>query len=108
MTPIGGVGINYAIHDAIVAANVLSQPLLKGEVKMKHLAEIQKQREWPTKVIQWIQAQVQRFIVQPGLSWDEPFEPPKIMRFIAKIPILRDLPGRLIGLGVRKVKVQVL
>ncbi len=107
MTPIGGVGINYAIHDAIVTANVLSQPLLDGTMTMAHLAEVQKQREWPTKVIQFLQARVQRSILQPGLRWDQLFEPPKFMRYIPKIPILRDLPGRLIAMGVRKVTVKI-
>ena len=107
MTPVGGVGINYAIQDAIVAANVLSQPLLDGTLKLADLAGVQKQREWPTRVIQSLQARVQRGILQPGLRWDQTFEPPKFLRYIPKIPILRNIPGRIIGMGVRKVTVQV-
>ncbi len=107
MTPVGGVGINYAIQDAIVAANVLSQPLLNGMMTIAHLARVQKQREWPTRVIQSLQARVQRGILQPGLRRDQPFEPPRFLRYIPKIPILRNIPGRIIGMGVRKVTVQV-
>ncbi|MEM7536366.1 MAG: FAD-dependent oxidoreductase [Chloroflexota bacterium] len=107
MTPLGGVGINYAIQDAIVAANVLSHPLLQGSLTTAHLAEVQKQREWPTKVIQFVQAQGQRRLIQPSLRWDQPFELPAFAQLMPRIPIVRDLPGRLIGLGVRKVKVEV-
>src|SRR6266568_330460 len=53
MSPIGGVGINYAVQDAVVAANVLSAPLKKGVVAVEDLRAVQRQREWPVKVIQW-------------------------------------------------------
>src|SRR5688500_19973004 len=56
MSPVGGVGINYAIQDAVVTANVLTGPLKAGRLTTDELAEVQKQREFPTKVIQWIQA----------------------------------------------------
>src|SRR5215212_9960792 len=52
MSPVGGVGINYAIQDAVVAANVLARPLLEGTLKERTLAEVQRQREWPTRLIQ--------------------------------------------------------
>ena len=55
MSPVGGVGINYAVQDAIVAANILSKPLKNGSLHLWDLAEVQRQREWPIKAIQAFQ-----------------------------------------------------
>ena len=74
MSPVGGVGINYAIQDAVVAANVLSEPLKAGRLTTEHLHEVQRQREFPTKVIQWIQSQAQQRIVGAALRSDRPLE----------------------------------
>ncbi|MBV7329821.1 FAD-dependent oxidoreductase [Chloroflexi bacterium TSY] len=106
MTPIGGVGINYAIQDAIVAANVLTEPLNTGQVTQAHLANIQAQREWPTKFIQNLQAAAQRRIVKPGLLMDEEFVVPWFMRLVPHISLLCALPARMVGYDVRRVSVQ--
>ena len=103
MSPVGGVGINYAIQDAVVAANVLCQPLKAGEVQPRYLAAVQRQREWPTQLIQMVQSLVQKRIIAPALDPEQEFTPPMIFR----LPILRDLPARLIGLGIWPVHVEL-
>src|SRR5439155_5329890 len=60
MSPIGGVGINYAIQDAVEAANVLSEPLKVGKIRLRDLAEVQRKREWPTRIIQAFQNTIQK------------------------------------------------
>jgi 2-polyprenyl-6-methoxyphenol hydroxylase-like FAD-dependent oxidoreductase len=96
MSPVGGVGINYAIQDAVVAANVLSKPLQSGKVQVGDLAKVQRQRELPTRIIQSFQSLVQQQIFARVLNFDQPFKPPALLR----VPILRDLPVRLIAFGV--------
>ncbi len=106
MSPVGGVGINYAIQDAVVAANVLTEPLLRGELKTEHLGEVQRQREWPTRVIQRIQTQAQNRIVAAALKPGRLFNLPLFLRLLLKIPYLRDLPARVVAFGVRPVHVK--
>jgi len=105
MSPVGGVGINYAIQDAVITANVLSEPLKRGAVTVDELREVQEQREWPTKVIQWIQMQVQKNIIAAALKSNRPLMMPWPIRLLLRIPFLRDLPARVIAHGVREVKV---
>ena len=106
MSPVGGVGINYAIQDAVAAANVLTEPLLKGELKTEHLREVQRLREWPTRVIQWIQTQMQNRILAAALKPGQQFGIPPLVRFLLKIPYLRDLPPRIIAFGVRPAHIK--
>src|SRR5256885_150156 len=80
MSPVGGVGINYAIQDAVVAANVLSGPLKMRKVALEELREVQRQREWPVRVIQWIQSQLQKRIIAAALKSDKPLQLPSFMR----------------------------
>ena len=96
MSPVGGVGINYAIQDAVVAANVLSKPLQAGNVQVGDLAKVQSQRKLPTRIIQAFQSLVQQQIFARVLNSAQPFKPPALLR----VPILRDLPVRLIAFGV--------
>ncbi|WP_026731988.1 FAD-dependent oxidoreductase [Fischerella sp. PCC 9605] len=96
MSPVGGVGINYAIQDAVVAANVLSQPLKQGRVELRHLAKVQRQRELPTRVIQAFQAFMQQRIAARVLSSNQQFQLPPWLR----LPWLRDLLARLIAYGI--------
>ncbi|WP_414569835.1 FAD-dependent oxidoreductase [Nostoc sp. CCY 9925] len=102
MSPVGGVGINYAIQDAVVAANVLSKPLKNRQVQLNDLAKVQGQRELPTRIIQAFQTFVQKRVFAPVLTSNRTFVPPAFLR----LPVLRDLPGRLIGLGVFPVHVK--
>jgi len=96
MSPVGGVGINYAIQDAVVAANVLSDPLKAGNVRVSDLAKVQRRRELPTKIIQAFQSLVQQQILVRALNSEQSFKLPIFLR----LPILRDLPARLIAFGV--------
>lgn len=102
MSPVAGVGINYAIQDAVVAANILGNPLKAGKLELNHLAEVQRQREWPTRIIQTFQAFIQKQIIAPALSTEQPFTLPGFLR----LPILRDIPGRLIAFGVWPVRLK--
>jgi 2-polyprenyl-6-methoxyphenol hydroxylase-like FAD-dependent oxidoreductase len=101
MSPVGGVGINLAIQDAVAAANVLFQPLREGQVAIDHLRRIQERREWPTRVTQWLQVAVQRRIIARVLVEAGPLQAPLALRLLAKIPFLRRIPARIVGLGVR-------
>ncbi len=103
MSPVGGVGINYAIQDAVVAANVLSEPLKSGQVTVDQLREVQKQREFPTQVIQWIQSQLQKRIIGAALRSDRTLRMPWFLRLLLRVPIIRDLPARIVAHGVRTV-----
>jgi len=105
MSPVAGVGINYAIQDAVSAANILAGPLRESQRRLvavdeKHLAAVQRRRELPTRVIQAAQAQVQKNVLAPALGSSGPFSPPLLLRLLPRIPLLRDLPGRLIGYGL--------
>jgi 2-polyprenyl-6-methoxyphenol hydroxylase-like FAD-dependent oxidoreductase len=106
MSPVGGVGINYAIQDAVEAANVLSSPLRNGHVSVSDLAAVQKRRERPTRVIQAFQAFIQKRVIATALDETAPFRLPLILRLLLRFPYLRDLPSRLIAFGPRRVRVE--
>jgi len=105
MSPVGGVGINYAIQDAVVAANVLAQPLLDGRLTERELREVQRQREWPTRLIQTLQTQIQKRLIAAALKPEKTFRVPAALRLVLRLPILRNLPARIIGLGLKRVHV---
>jgi 2-polyprenyl-6-methoxyphenol hydroxylase-like FAD-dependent oxidoreductase len=106
MSPVGGVGINYAIQDAVVAANVLTEPLLAGKVETSHLKEVQRQRERPTRVIQGIQSLIQQRVIAGALQANQTFRVPLLLRVILKIPFLRNLPAKILAFGVRRVRIK--
>jgi 2-polyprenyl-6-methoxyphenol hydroxylase-like FAD-dependent oxidoreductase len=101
MSPVGGVGINLAVQDAVAAGNALFKPLLEGRVAMSHLRQIQRRRELPTKVTQWLQVTVQRRIIARVLDETAPLKPPLAVGLLVKFPSLRRIPSRLVGLGIR-------
>ena len=106
MSPVGGVGINVAIHDAVAAANVLWRPLLDGKVSEDSLADVQRRRERAVKLLQTFQTFVQaRFLAPALLSQREPTIP-WIVRALLKTPFVRDLPPRLIALGIDRPHVE--
>ena len=78
----------------------------EGRLRVSDLAAVQRRREWPTKVIQRFQGVMQRQIAAPALRGDRPFRPPWWLRVVRRLPWLRDVPGRLIAFGVRRVRVQ--
>ncbi len=106
MSPVGGVGINYAIQDAVVAANVLAGPLKAGQLRPRHLATVQRRRVWPTRIIQKFQALVQRRVIRAALDSSTRFVLPPLLRLFLRLPILQNIPARLIGLGVWRVHVK--
>ncbi len=106
MSPIGGVGINTAIQDAVVTANVLSGPLKRGRLRLRHLRAVQRQREWPTRIMQWLQAQAQRRIVVNALNPNTTRNVPQILRNLVRIPILRNVPAWIMGYGIWPVHVK--
>jgi 2-polyprenyl-6-methoxyphenol hydroxylase-like FAD-dependent oxidoreductase len=111
MSPVGGVGINYAIQDAVVAANVLAGPLKESQSQLKdldvgYLAAVQRRRELPTRIIQGLQALIQRGIVANALRSNAPFTPPALFRLLLRVPVLRDVPARIVAFGVWPVHVR--
>ena len=101
MSPVGGVGINLAIQDAVAAANILARPLSLGWVSPSHLQKVQWRRELPTRVTQWVQVQIQNRILGRVLGSSQPVAAPWVIRLFNRFPILRRIPARLIGIGVR-------
>jgi 2-polyprenyl-6-methoxyphenol hydroxylase-like FAD-dependent oxidoreductase len=106
MSPIGGVGINLAIQDAVAAANVLAAPLARGEDVDRLLHKVQERRLFPTRVIQGAQKIAQDHVIGRLLQPGAPIrKAPLLIRLLDRFAILRRIPGRLIGLGVRRERV---
>jgi 2-polyprenyl-6-methoxyphenol hydroxylase-like FAD-dependent oxidoreductase len=101
MSPVGGVGINLAIQDAVAAANVLFTPLREERLTIDHLRQIQKRRELPTRITQWLQVAMQQRIIARVLNETGPLKPPLAVRLLAEVPFLRRIPARVVGLGIR-------
>ena len=100
MSPIDGVGINLAVHDAVATANLLAQPLRDGTLSTRHLARVQLRRILPTLVIQRMQRTIQNRFLSPLLAGRLPTKPPLALRVLRRYPILQAIPARLIGIGV--------
>jgi 2-polyprenyl-6-methoxyphenol hydroxylase-like FAD-dependent oxidoreductase len=101
MSPVGGVGINLAIQDAVAAANILAAPLRDGRLTSAHLERVQRRRMLPTRLTQRFQLLVQTRVITQVLGRAEPLPPPRLVRWLARCALLRRLPARLIGIGVR-------
>ena len=106
MSPVGGVGINYAIQDAVVTSNILSAKLKAGKVNARDLAQVQRRRVWPTRIIQGFQSIVQKQAVGKVFTSDKPLSIPFYLRFLLRLPLVRTLPPRFIGLGLWPVHVK--
>jgi 2-polyprenyl-6-methoxyphenol hydroxylase-like FAD-dependent oxidoreductase len=100
MSPVAGVGINLAIQDAVVAANLLWQPLRRGHVSTPTLARVQRQRELAVRVVQGLQSFVQDQVLERALETRGVFRLPPIVRLLLEVPWLRDLPARLVAYGI--------
>ena len=100
MSPIGGVGINLAIQDAVAAANILAQPLLDGRLAGRHLQAVQRRRELPTVIIQTLQRFLHAAMSRAIDSGKTP-APNKLLRVLARFPQLSAIPAYLMGVGVR-------
>jgi|SRR5436190_4873727 len=101
MSPIGGVGINLAVQDAVAAANILAAPLAAGAPPVSVLERVQRRREFPTRVTQRMQVLAQNRIVSRVLAADKPLSVPSILKLMQRWPMLQRIPARAIGLGVR-------
>jgi 2-polyprenyl-6-methoxyphenol hydroxylase-like FAD-dependent oxidoreductase len=101
MSPIGGVGINLAVQDAVAAANILWQPLASENVQLQDLDRVQERRMFPTRVIQAIQLFLQEKLIAKVLRAGTPLEAPSALRLVSSMALLQRLPARLIGMGVR-------
>ena len=107
MSPAGGIGINLAIQDAVAAANALAGPVAAGRDPDPLLHEVQDRRLFPTRVIQAGQKAAQDAIIGPVLGTVAPtLSAPFAVRMLDRFPLLRRIPGRLIGLGVRRERVR--
>jgi 2-polyprenyl-6-methoxyphenol hydroxylase-like FAD-dependent oxidoreductase len=100
MSPIGGVGINLAVQDAVAAANILAEPLRAGAMTLDHLAKVQRRREWPTRVTQALQRTIQNRVIRPVLAGTQP-KVPLPLKVLNWFPVLRGIPARFIGIGVQ-------
>jgi 2-polyprenyl-6-methoxyphenol hydroxylase-like FAD-dependent oxidoreductase len=105
MSPIGGVGINLAIQDAVAVANILARPLREGQLADIDLARVQSRRLWPTRIVQSMQAQIQKRVISGVLGSTSQPDPPLALRLIARYPVLARIPARLLGLGFRRERV---
>ncbi|MGZ5180143.1 MAG: FAD-dependent oxidoreductase [Ramlibacter sp.] len=107
MSPVGGVGINLAIQDAVAASNLLAQPLREGRLTVDDLAAVQRRRQWPAQVTQRAQVAIQNELLSPVLARTEaPASVPLPVRLLQRLPLLRRLPARLVGIGVRPERVR--
>lgn len=106
MSPVGGVGINLAIQDAVAAANLLWKPLKEGTLKTFDLAKVQHRRTLPTRITQRLQVMAQNRFAQPVLRSTQPLQPPWALRMFGRTPLLQRIPARIVGVGVRPEHVQ--
>ncbi len=107
MSPIGGVGINLAIQDAVAAANVLAPKLRAGAVSRADLHAVQRRRELPTKLTQALQMAVQNRVISNVLRATATPRPPLFVRMLDRMPVLRRIPARVLGMGFRPEHVRI-
>jgi 2-polyprenyl-6-methoxyphenol hydroxylase-like FAD-dependent oxidoreductase len=106
MSPIGGVGINIAVQDAVAAANCLAAPLRVCTINTRHLQAVQARRDFPARMTQKIQLTMQNRIIGPALQGTREPKPPLLFKLFDAFPVLRRLPARLLALGIRPEHVQ--
>ena len=106
MSPIGGVGINIAVQDAVAAANRLTAPLKAGTTSSGHLQAIQARRDFPARMTQKIQLTMQNRIIGPALQSTRDPQPPWLFKWFDAFPFLRRIPARLLALGIQPEHVQ--
>ena len=101
MSPVGGVGINLAIQDAVAAANILASKLMAGNLSESDLESVERRREFPTRATQKLQIAVQNRVIRRVLGTSNPLKLPFALRLLREFPVLRRLPARVIGIGFR-------
>jgi 2-polyprenyl-6-methoxyphenol hydroxylase-like FAD-dependent oxidoreductase len=107
MSPIGGVGINLAIQDAVATANLLWASLRSGSPTESELHSVQRRRTWPTKATQWLQVTIQNRVIKRVLGGTKPLSLPWILKLVRRWPPLQRIPARVIGLGFQPEHVQI-
>ncbi len=101
MSPVGGVGINLAIQDAVAAANLLAKSLREKRLTFADIQSVQARRDWPTRMTQRFQLMMQNTIIAPALAATGAMKTPLALRLLTSIPGLNRLPARILGLGFR-------
>jgi 2-polyprenyl-6-methoxyphenol hydroxylase-like FAD-dependent oxidoreductase len=103
MSPIGGVGVNMAVQDAVAAANRLAGPLRNGTATIEDLHAIQERRSLPVRFTQWLQLTIQKRIISRVLAMDSQQrpKPPLLFKLFSVFPVLRRIPARLLAVGIR-------
>jgi len=101
MSPIGGVGINLAVQDAVAAANILGPALLRGTPTQHDLDAVQRRRMFPTRATQRLQLTIQNNVIRRVLRSTKPFTLPWFFRLFQRFPYFRRIPARVIGIGFR-------
>jgi len=107
MSPVGGVGINLAVQDAVAAANILAPRFALGGVSEKDLAAVQRRREFPTRMTQRMQLFMQERVIGRVLAGSGPSRLPWPVRLMQRFPVLRRIPARLVGMGFRPEHVRI-
>jgi 2-polyprenyl-6-methoxyphenol hydroxylase-like FAD-dependent oxidoreductase len=107
MSPVGGVGINLAIQDAVAAANLLARPLRDGDVSNDLLDKVRRRRLMPTRLTQRLQVLVQDRILGRVLGAPGPLSVPWQLRLLKRFPFLRRIPARIIGVGFRPEHIRI-
>jgi 2-polyprenyl-6-methoxyphenol hydroxylase-like FAD-dependent oxidoreductase len=101
MSPVGGVGVNLAVQDAVAAANILADPLYEKRDVTPLLTKVQERREFPTRATQRLQLAIQNTVIKGALKGGDDFKPPLPLRLMDHCAYLRRIPARLLGLGFR-------
>lgn len=101
MSPVGGVGINLAIQDAVAVANILAPKLAATNFSDRDLAAVQRRREFPTRATQKLQVGIQNKVIRRVLSSSRPLSVPWVLKLMQKWPALRRIPARVIRMGFR-------
>jgi 2-polyprenyl-6-methoxyphenol hydroxylase-like FAD-dependent oxidoreductase len=101
MSPIGGVGINLAVQDAVAAANRLAAPLRAGTLRNEDLQAVQARRTLPVRFTQWLQLTIQNRIISRALQTTQRPKPPLLFKLFDVFPVLQRIPGRLLAVGIR-------
>ena len=101
MSPVGGVGINLAIQDAVAAANILAAKLAADRLSDHDLDAVQRRREFPTRATQRLQVVIQNNVIRRVLNTSQPLSAPVLLKLVQRWPSLRRIPARIIGVGFR-------
>ncbi len=106
MSPVGGIGINLAVQDAVAAANILARPLRQGPVSVELLRQVQERRQLPTRLTQALQVFIQKRVISTVLALRTRPRAPFVVKLLNRVPWLRRIPARLVGMGFRPEHVE--